>query len=310
MDLFNIFIGQYSFLEIKLNPRRWLMKRIAFILLVFLQICFLSVTGIEQVCAQTGPSKLIQEFNKPNRTIEYHYLLVSEGITEATLKDFIKKTIAPHLKDMFEVGDVSKPKWGIYIDSPDRVLDKSYLILRVRSGQITVKSRGKSPDALIDLYDTGKKKYEIDYFGSPEYSISVDVRFTKEQFNVDKGFTTEELLNFMEKASPPLMDQLRPYLTNRSALVIPGKAIMYDIDIKILPTHQMASKLKEVGLTAWFFPPTSKSLMELSFVAEVQDKKAVDGFYNELKDHLRKVDLLHPIQKSKTELFFEAYFGK
>ena len=80
---------------------------------------------------------------------------------------------------------------------------KQNLILRVREGLITFKARGLSPEVVLDLEKCSTKKYEMDFFGQPEYSVSSDIRFKKEEFDVAlPSLTLEKLSAFMDSKCP------------------------------------------------------------------------------------------------------------
>lgn len=73
------------------------------------------------------------------------------------------------------------------------------LILRVRDGQITLKARGPSAASVADLAKCDAKKYEIDYFDTPEYSVSSDIKFKKEEFETRLDALHQETMRFLEK---------------------------------------------------------------------------------------------------------------
>lgn len=287
------------------------MKRKLFLLLIlFTGLSVLFAGGKKESKKEQEPvqnSALAEKFYQRDKTIEYHLLLDVTGLTEANLEEFYKN-VAAALDPMFEAEPLGKPRWGTYIDSRKGMLDKENIILRVRQGQITVKARAKSPDSLLDLYDTGIKKYEIDCFGDPEYSISVDLKFTNDQFDTSGEWTIGGLFDYIEKASPPLYNQLKPLIKEQASLEIPGKALMYGADLALKKDHPLSSAV-EPAISLWFFPPTGKALMEIEYSGYMRDKAYLDLLYSELTEFLKDVKLLAPEQKSKTSSYFDAYFA-
>jgi len=166
-----------------------------------------------------------------------------------------------------------------------------------------------APEVLLDLEKCSAKKYEMDYFGQPEYSISSDIKFKKEEFDVSPSkWTIPDLLGFMGKQCPALADQLRPVVKNGAGIEIPGVAIMYGADLTL--KHPMAKKAKGAGISVWFFPPTNKALVELSFGGYVRDRGELDQAYAEIGKFLKDAGMLKAEQVSKTEQYFNAYFNR
>jgi hypothetical protein len=259
------------------------------------------------ISAQAPVKNVRDSFAQPEQTIEYHFMLNVPDLREKEMEKIVQSKVIDPLKSIADIGRLGKPRAGIYIDSRDYVLDKHFLIVRVRQGQITIKSRGAAPESLIDLADCGAKKYEMDYFAKPEYSISSDIKFKPEEFaTTPPGFTVPGLWAFMEKKCPALFEQVRPYAKN-AAIEIPGVATMYgaDIDIK----SPSAPKLKEGSLAVWFFPATDKSLVEFAFTGYNRDRESLDKLYTESMETVRKAGLLKAEQISKTRQYFRAYFG-
>lgn len=250
-----------------------------------------------------------ESFARPDQTMEYHFMLDEGDISENNLDKFLNDKIITPLKPICDIEPIAKPKNGIYVDSRDRVLDKNKIILRVREGLITTKARSLAPESLIDLEKCSAKKYEVDYFYNPEYSISSDIKFRKEDFDVSPSrWTIQDLLSFMRKECPALLEQLKPVLKDGAGIQIPGVAIMYGADVTL--KHPLAKKAKGAGLAVWFFPPTNRALVELSFGGYVSDRGELDPLYTEIGKFLKDSGLLKAEQISKTEQYFRAYIGK
>lgn len=250
-----------------------------------------------------------ESFARQDQTMEYHFMLEEGDLTEKNMAKFLDEKILKPLKPICDIESLSKPRNGIYVDSRDRVLDKNKIILRVREGLITTKARALAPEVLLDLDQCGAKKYEMDYFGQPEYSISSDIKFKKEEFDVSPSkWTIPDLLGFMGKRCPALLDQLRPVVKDGAGIEIPGVALMYSADVTL--KHPSAAKAKGAGLAVWFFPPTNKALVELSFGGYVRDRAELDPLYAEIGKFLKETGLLKAEQVSKTEQYFRAYIGR
>jgi len=83
---------------------------------------------------------------------------------------------------------------------------------------------------------------------------------------------------------------------------------MYNSETKLL--HPLAASAREAGFTTWFFPPTNRFLVELSYGAYVRNREDTDKMYGEIQASLRAAGLLKADQSSKTQQYFKAYFGK
>jgi hypothetical protein len=259
------------------------------------------------ISAQSPVKSVRDNFARPDQTIEYHFMLQVPDLQEKELEKILQARVIEPLKSIAEIGRLGKPRPGIYVDSRDYTLDKAYLIVRVRQGQITIKSRAGAPESLIDLEDCGAKKYEMDYFAKPNYSISSDIQFKPEEFaTTPPAFTVPKLWDFMEKKCPALFSQIRPHLKD-ATVEVPGVATMYSSEIKVkIPS---APKLKEGTLAAWFFPPTDKTLVEFAFTGYNRDRGDLDRLYDEIMTSVKKEGLLNAEQISKTRQYFKAYWG-
>lgn len=278
------------------------------IVLVLLVLAVTTVVLVPAPISAQSPAKSVREkFADPEQTIEYHFMLQVPDIQEKEAEKILQAKVIDPLKSVAEIGRLGKPRAGVYVDSRDYVLDKSYLIVRVRQGQITIKSRAAAPESLIDLEDCGAKKYEMDYFAKPNYSISSDILFKPEEFaTVPPAFTVPGLWTFMEKRCPALFSQIRPYAKN-AAIEIPGVATMYSAEIKI--KSPSAPKLKEGTLALWFFPPTDRTLVEFAFTGYNRDREKLDALYEEISSSVKNAGLYNPEQISKTRQYFRSYFG-
>ncbi len=273
-----------------------------------------STTVLAQAAPAAAPAKsLAAEFARPDQTVEYHFMIAVPAMKEADLATAYETAVVKPLAAVAEVGALKKPKPGIYVDDGAQGLEKKNLIVRVRQGQITVKARASSPDVLLDLAPCSSKKYEMDWFGTPDYSISSDIRFKDEEFDVKPAaWTPAKLWEFMGAKCPVLMHQISPAIAAVPKVEIPGVAAMYSADVKL--KHASAADLTKAGLEAgvavWFFPPTDRYLVELAFTGNVANRAASDKMYADILDELKKANLLAADQTSKTQQYFAAYFGK
>jgi len=256
-----------------------------------------------------GTAGLAAQFARPDQTLEYHFMIDAADLLEPELEKTLQAKVIVPMKSIAEIGPPGKPRAGMYVDSRDAILEKNNLIVRVRSGQITLKARAASPDVLLDLEKCSTKKYEMDYFGQPEYSISSDINFKAEELDISPAaLTVAKLWDFIDAKCPAASKQIRPILQRAAAAEIPGGARMYNSEAKLL--HPLAGKAREAGFTTWFFPPTNRFLVELSYGAYVRNREDTDKMYGEIRAALKAAGLLKADQSSKTQQYFKAYFGR
>ena len=258
--------------------------------------------------AQAPSPALMKKFENPEQTLEYHLTLAAPAFTE---KD-MEQVLAPMLEALKPYGQVgklgAKPKEGAYLDSRDRLLDRAHLILRVRPGLFTVKSRTTNMAEMVDLPVCQKAKYELDYFEEIGYSISAEIRHEKDEWipDVTKA-TVAQCMEFMSRKCPDLLKQLEVILKPISSLSAPGVAKMWSADFT--PNHPLAPTFKESGFTAWSFPGTNNTLAEIAWTGYVKNKAELDLYYRQIKEKMGKAGLLAVDQSSKTERYFAAFYG-
>lgn len=253
--------------------------------------------------------KLLKNFSRAEETLEYHFMLNVPALTEAN-KAQVFAALAEKLKPIVQIGELTGPKTGAYIDTRDRALDKARLILRLRPGLLTVKARSTSLNELIDLQPcTGQKiKYERDFFEEPGYSISSEYRFKKEEWLADPTLATvKQTMSFMQDKCPNLLKQLEPFLRPMESLTAPGTAQMYAAEIRL--DHPLFATFKESGFNLWMFPGSKHTLGEIAWTGRVKDRLALEQLYHETREKLAEAGLLAQDQSSKTEQYFFAYFG-
>lgn len=253
--------------------------------------------------------KLQKSFSGTNETLEYHFMLKAPPIT-AENKDQVVADLIKALKPIAEIGKLTGPKTGAYIDSKDRVLAKANLILRLRPGLFTVKARSTNLNDLIDIKPCNdrKAKYELDFFEEPGYSISAEFKFKKEDWIADPTrATVKQTMEFMRKNCTDLLAQLEPYLKPIEDLTAPGTAQMYSAEIKV--PHSLNDTFKESGFNLWTFPGSTYTLGEIAWTGYAKDKAALEQLYHETREKLIAADLLAQDQSSKTEQYFYAYYG-
>lgn len=253
--------------------------------------------------------KLEKNFSNAEETLEYHFMLKAPTITEENRTQVVADLVMA-LKPIVEIEKLSGPKYGAYIDSADRVLDKAHLILRLRPGQLTIKARSTSLNDLIDLQPCigEKNKYERDFFEEPGFSISAEFKFKKDDWIADPTkASVRQTMDFMQAKCPALLTQLEPYLKPIESLTAPGTASMYSADIKL--DHPLSASFKESGFALWTFSGSSYTLAEIAWTGRVKDKAALEDLYRATRQKLIKADLLAPSQSSKTEQYFQAYYG-
>lgn len=253
--------------------------------------------------------KLEKNFSNAEETLEYHFMLKAPAMTEENRSQVVADLVKA-LKPILAIEKLSGPKYGAYIDSKERVLDKVHLILRLRPGQLTIKARSTSLNDLIDLQPcTGEKnKYERDFFEEPGFSISAEYKFKKDEWIPDPTkASVRQTMDFMQAKCPSLLTQLEPYLKPIESLTAPGTASMYSADIKL--DDPLSASFKESGFTLWTFSGSTYTLAEIAWTGRVKDKVALEQLYQATREKLIKADLLAPSQSSKTEQYFQAYYG-
>jgi hypothetical protein len=257
--------------------------------------------------AETAAPTLADKFAKVDQTLEYHFTLKAPAFTEKDAEQVLNPWLE-QLKVIGEVGKLEKPKEGAYLDTRDRMLDRAHLIVRLRKGLFTIKARSTNLDELVDLKNCFKPKYEQDYFEDIGYSISVEVRHEKEEWIPDPTKATmAQSLEFLKTKCPPLHEQLEVILKPLSELTAPGVARMWSAEFK--PSDPLAAGLKESGVSAWTFPGTNQTLVEVAWTGFMKDRAELDMLYFQSKAKLEKAGLLAVDQSSKTERYFQAYYG-
>ncbi len=270
------------------------------------------LADIPRSVAQTAAPSLAAEFAKPDQSVEYHMMIAVPAFAEADLPKLWKSAIVDRLAGVAEVGQPKKPRPGIYVDARDRGLDRQNLIVRVRPGQITIKARASSADVLLDLAPCTSKKYEMDWFGTPDYSISSDIKFKDGEFDAGPNtLTPEKLWDFVAAKCPAVARQIAPAVKAVPGIEIPGVATMYSADARL--THPAAAELAkdglEAGVAVWFFPPTGKMLVELAFSGSVKHRAAAEAIFAAAVAELKAGKALADDQTPKTRQYFDAYFG-
>lgn len=277
--------------------------------------CFLAAPNLAsaQLAPTAAPAtSLAAAFARPDQTVEYHFMIALPGLKEADLAKVWTTAVVEPLAAVAEVGALKKPKPGIYVDSRARGLERKNLIVRVRQGQITLKARAASPDVLLDLAACSTKKYEMDWFGAPDYSISSDIKFKDDEFDVKAtAWTPPKLWDFIAAKCPAASAQIAPVVASAPGIEIPGTATMYSAEAEL--KHPLAAELKksglEAGVSVWYFPPTDKSLVELAFTGSVKSRTQADAIHADIQAKLKQAGLLAADQSSKTQQYFAAYLG-
>ena len=277
----------------------------------------LSVVALSLVLAGAGaPAEVAiaasgtvrERFAQPDQTVEYHFMIQVGALSEADLAAAYQARIVEALKVVADVGPLGKCAPGVYVDSRGRGLGGHGLIVRVRDGQITIKARAASPTALLDLESCTSRKYEVDHFGTPDYSISSEIGLSAGELDVRlPALTPATVWDAIERTCPGVWRQIRPAVEGSGRMEIPCVAHMYGA--KAALKHPAGTKVKEAGVAVWFFPPTDRFLVELAFTGHVRDRAEMDSMYAELGARLRAAGLLGSDQSSKTRQYFAAYFG-
>jgi hypothetical protein len=206
-------------------------------------------------------------------------------------------------------------KNGMYIDTPDRKLQQEKLILRVKKGKLTVKARGATPENIMDLpkceREKSSKKYELDYFGKPGYSISSSIKFTPEELDIaNNKITPVKVAVFLENACSPLYEVVKDVLED-PAVVIPGTSNQYKFKVKLGQENPLANNEDfEVDLAIWYFPTTVRTVFELSFTGPASEKVQLEKLQEQTFSFLKERGMLSKNQISKTQTFFNVYLPR
>ncbi|GAK56503.1 hypothetical protein U27_03465 [Candidatus Vecturithrix granuli] len=239
-------------------------------------------------------------------SLEYHFLLNDAVNVSETYMPTLPAQIIEQLAPMFLVKAEGSHDVGMYVDTPDRLLQQQNLILRVKEGKITLKARGATPDSVLDLEKCDKKKYEIDYSGQADYSISSDLKFKDDEFDITfTAITPQKLYAFIQSRCPTMYTYLTP-IVNDARVRIPGVASQYEFEASLSPDHP-AVKKAEITLTIWFMAPKDETIVELAYSGAASDKDALDALQSETIEFLKSKGLLHAEQQSKTELYFDTF---
>ena len=170
-------------------------------------------------------------------------MLKAAAVTEDN-RDQVLAGLNRALKPIGEIGKLEGPKESVYQDTRERVLDKAHLILRVRSGLLTVKARSTSLEDLIDLKPCETIKYEEDYLKEVGYSISSELKLKKEDWIADPSkASVQHVQALFQKKCPALAKQLEKLLNPIGSLTAPGVAKMYAAEFKL--NHPPAERFKE-----------------------------------------------------------------
>jgi hypothetical protein len=243
--------------------------------------------------------------------LEYHFLLNNITNINEQYMPVMPVQVAEKLAPMFIVDPRGKMKNGIYIDTPDRKLKQKNLILLVKNGKLTVKSRGNSPEEIADLpkceRKKSSKKYEVDYFGTTGYSISSSIRFSPEELDIANNMISPAKVGaFLEKACAPLYEKVKDVLADPS-VVIPGTSNQYKFKVKLGKGYPLAdNKDLEVDLAIWYFPTTSETVFEISFTGPAAERTKLEELQKQTFAFLEKRAMVSPKQNSKTQTFFDV----
>ena len=244
--------------------------------------------------------------------IEYHFVLNDLTHIDEQYMPMMPDQVVEKLAPMFVIDPKGKMKNGMYIDTPDRKLKQKNLILRVKKGKLTVKARGATPENIMDLpkceRKKSSKKYELDYFGKPGYSISSSIRFVPEDLDIaNNKITPVKVAAFLEGACSPLYAVVKDVLAD-PAVVIPGTTNQYKFKVKLGQENPLASNEDfEVDLAIWYFPTTVRTVFELSFTGPASEQAQLEKLQKQTFTFLKERGLLSKNQISKTQTFFNVY---
>ena len=247
--------------------------------------------------------------------IEYHFVLNDLMNINEEYMPVMPDQVVEKLAPMFVVDPKGKMKNGMYIDTPDRKLKQKNLILRVKKGKLTVKSRGSAPEAISDIpkceREKSSKEYELDYFGKPGYSIASSIKFTPEELDIaNNKITPAKVGAFLQTACAPLYEQVKDVLTD-PAVVIPGTSNQYKFKVKLGKGYPLADNEDlEVDLAIWYFPTTTETVFELSYTGPASERAQLEQLQEQTFAFLKERGMLSSNQISKTETFFNVFLPK
>ena len=264
-------------------------------------VCTVVVGVFAMFAANTAYSLSEENFTE----VEYHFIL--QNIEKWENLDALPQEIAA-LLDIFELDTEAKHYQVMYADTPDRILQKDTLILRIRAyvnkpekSKITLKTRNTDMQTLVS--DIPNAEYELDVSGpKTTYSGSVDIKFTGDDLDVNT-ITTESLLGYINEKEPALLPYLAPIQDNAEA-GLPGIVDRYKFEGK-LKKHAFAADV-EFDFEIWTFGP-EQYLVELAFSGETERKAELDQLYTEIGEFLTGHELLNSEQFSKTNYYFDVF---
>jgi len=244
--------------------------------------------------------------------IEYHFVLNDLTNIDEQYMPVMPDQVVEKLAPMFVVAPQGKMKNGMYIDTLDRKLKQKNLILRVKKGKLTVKSRGPVPEAIADIpkceREKSSKEYELDYFGKPGYSIASSIKFSPEELDIaNNKITPAKVRAFLQTACSPLYEQVKDVLSD-PAVVIPGTSNQYKFKVKLGKGYPLADNEElEVDLAIWYFPTTTETVFELSYTGPASERPQLEKLQDQTFAFLKVRGMLSNKQISKTQTFFNVY---
>lgn len=270
----------------------------------------MSVFIVTMMMAVFGGNSMAQQATEAmfaDGSLEYHFLLNDTvNVSEASMPTLPAQLIE-QLAPMFVVKAEGEHDVGMYVDTPERLLQQQNLILRVKEGKITLKARAETPDSVLDVAKCDKKKYEIDYSGQTEYAVSSDLKFKDDELDIAfTAITPQKLYAFIQTRCPAMYAHLTPFV-NDTQVTIPGVASQYEFEASLPPDHPAAKKA-EVTLTLWFMTPKDEIVVELAYSGAAADKAALDALQSETIEFLTSKGLLRAEQQSKTQIYFDTFF--
>ncbi|WP_198265230.1 hypothetical protein [sulfur-oxidizing endosymbiont of Gigantopelta aegis] len=174
----------------------------------------------------------------------------------------------------FEPGN--DEKLVTYLDTPDRILAKNSLIIRVREDlrsprktRITVKLRAESPADFGDI--KRYRKAEIDIVGgNKSYSVSWDIRYNHNDINVRK-VNILAVLDRIKKKNPEAWNVVETRLEGKS------EQLIQTLVMRTLSWEGPITKVRgivEMDYTIWspLYKENDEAFTSMSFKGKTKDK--------------------------------------
>lgn len=206
----------------------------------------------------------------------------------------------------FEPGN--KTKLVTYLDTPDRQLNQTSLIIRIREdikksgkSKITVKLRALSPEGFGALKNYTKAEIDI-VNGKKKYSISYDIKYNPSDIDVRK-VDIQAVFKRVKKKSPDAWALVEPF-AKKYADQIQQTIVMRSLSWEGLITKISGNVEAKVEIWSPYYKQPKMFFTQISFKGKTKDSNLVK-VANRIQDALKKKNILSETMGSKTTATFK-----